>query len=40
MREITGKQGFTTKGWTWDELNEWLTKTKLAGPKDSRGEDH
>ncbi len=30
MRQITGKPNFKVTSWIWDDLNNWLKKTKLA----------
>jgi tetratricopeptide (TPR) repeat protein len=30
MRQYTGKPGYKLTGWTWDELDQWLRRTKLA----------
>jgi tetratricopeptide (TPR) repeat protein len=33
MRAFTGKKGFAATGWTWDELDGWLKRTKLAADR-------
>ena len=30
MQQYTSKRDFKIKDWTWDELNGWLKRTKLA----------
>jgi hypothetical protein len=30
MREITARPGYRSEGWSWDELDGWLKRSKIS----------